>query len=94
MQNNKDYLDQSLDEIKLLKYVNKHDPDDHSGILQLYDYFYYKVKAGSSQLPNKTSTFHKYWQWLEREKGEKRREGTSVRCFLSCLTKEVTLVLE
>ena len=42
-QNNKDYLDQSLDEIKLLKYVNEHDPSDEHGILQLYDYFYYKV---------------------------------------------------
>jgi hypothetical protein len=27
-QNNKDYLDQSLDEIKLLKYVNSMDPHD------------------------------------------------------------------
>lgn len=43
MQNNKDYLDQSLDEIKLLKYVNQRDPRDEHGILQLYDYFYYKV---------------------------------------------------
>ena len=45
VQNNKDYLDQSLDEIKLLKYVNSHDPRDQHGILQLYDYFYYKVSA-------------------------------------------------
>ena len=43
LQNNKDYMDQSLDEIKLLKYVNEHDPGDEQGILQLYDYFYYKV---------------------------------------------------
>jgi hypothetical protein len=43
VQNNKDYLDQSLDEIKLLKYVNQNDPDDEHNILQLYDYFYYKV---------------------------------------------------
>jgi hypothetical protein len=43
VQNNKDYFDQSLDEIKLLKYVNEHDPSDEFGILRLYDYFYYKV---------------------------------------------------
>lgn len=49
MQNNKDYLDQSLDEIKLLKYVNRHDPNDQSGILQLYDYFYYKVSLRTSR---------------------------------------------
>lgn len=45
MQNNKDYLDQSLDEIKLLKYVNEHDPNDEHGLLQLYDYFYFKVSS-------------------------------------------------
>jgi hypothetical protein len=43
MQNNKDYFDQSLDEIKLLKYVNAHDPTDAAGIVRLYDFFYYKV---------------------------------------------------
>ena len=45
VQNNKDYLDQSLDEIKLLKYVNENDPNDEYGILHLFDYFYYKVTA-------------------------------------------------
>jgi len=42
IKNNKDYFDQSLDEIKLLKSVNAEDPDDEAGILRLYDYFYYK----------------------------------------------------
>ncbi|KAL3724887.1 hypothetical protein ACJRO7_029973 [Eucalyptus globulus] len=32
----------SLDEIKLLKYVNKHDPGDKYHLLRLYDYFYYR----------------------------------------------------
>ncbi|KAG2254099.1 hypothetical protein Bca52824_084235 [Brassica carinata] len=32
----------SLDEIKLLKYVNKHDPADKYHLLRLYDYFYYR----------------------------------------------------
>eukprot|EP00245_Coleochaete_scutata_P012461 TRINITY_DN4830_c0_g1_i1.p1 TRINITY_DN4830_c0_g1~~TRINITY_DN4830_c0_g1_i1.p1 ORF type:complete len:790 (+),score=191.31 TRINITY_DN4830_c0_g1_i1:335-2371(+) len=42
IKNNKDFFDQSLDEIKLLKYINKHDPADRHHILRLYDYFYHK----------------------------------------------------
>ncbi|KAK9106618.1 hypothetical protein Syun_022629 [Stephania yunnanensis] len=34
--------EQSLDEIKLLKFVNKNDPADKYHILRLYDYFYYR----------------------------------------------------
>ena len=43
IKNNKDYFDQSLDEIKLLSYINSADPMDEHGLLRLYDYFYYKV---------------------------------------------------
>lgn len=43
IKNDKDFFDQSLDEIKLLKFVNKYDPDDEHHILRLYDYFYYQV---------------------------------------------------
>ncbi|KAL6962818.1 hypothetical protein U1Q18_037779 [Sarracenia purpurea var. burkii] len=43
IKNNKDFFDQSLDEIKLLKFVNRHDPADKYHILRLYDYFYYRV---------------------------------------------------
>ncbi|KAL6503757.1 hypothetical protein OROGR_025680 [Orobanche gracilis] len=42
VKNSKDFFDQSLDEIKLLKFVNKHDPADERHILRLYDYFYYQ----------------------------------------------------
>lgn len=42
IKNNKDYFDQSLDEIKLLRYVNGCDPADQHGIVRLFDYFYYK----------------------------------------------------
>ncbi|KAL1825211.1 hypothetical protein ACET3Z_011989 [Daucus carota] len=42
IKNDKDFFDQSLDEIKLLKFVNKHDPRDEHHILRLYDYFYYQ----------------------------------------------------
>lgn len=42
VKNNKDYFDQSLDEVKVLRYVNAADPGDEYGILQLYDFFYFK----------------------------------------------------
>ncbi|CAM6083909.1 unnamed protein product [Calypogeia fissa] len=42
IKNNKDFFDQSLDEIKLLKYINKHDPGDKHHVLRLYDYFYHR----------------------------------------------------
>eukprot|EP00760_Papus_ankaliazontas_P032542 PhM_4_TR588/c1_g1_i1/m.86295 len=42
IRNSKDFFDQSLDEIKLLQYLNTAgDSDDHC-VLQLYDYFYYR----------------------------------------------------
>ena len=43
IKNDKDFFDQSLDEIKLLKFVNKYDPADKRHILRLYDYFYHQV---------------------------------------------------
>ncbi|KAG6418451.1 hypothetical protein SASPL_120655 [Salvia splendens] len=42
IKNDKDFFDQSIDEIKLLKFVNKHDPADEWHILRLYDYFYHQ----------------------------------------------------
>ncbi|KAI3778025.1 hypothetical protein L2E82_06988 [Cichorium intybus] len=42
IKNDKDFFDQSLDEIKLLKFVNKYDPGDERHILRLYDYFYFQ----------------------------------------------------
>jgi serine/threonine protein kinase len=43
IKNNKDFFDQSLDEIKLLQRLSKHgNPDDHH-VLRLLDHFYYKV---------------------------------------------------
>ncbi|KAL3024666.1 hypothetical protein AAZX31_04G137600 [Glycine max] len=42
IKNDKYFFDQSLDEIKLLKLVNKHDPPDLHHFLRLYDYFYHQ----------------------------------------------------
>jgi hypothetical protein len=42
IKNSKDFFDQSLDEIKLLQYINSRgEPDDHH-VLRLIDFFYYK----------------------------------------------------
>ncbi|KAK8586632.1 hypothetical protein V6N13_010220 [Hibiscus sabdariffa] len=60
IKNNKDFFDQSLDEIKLLKYVNKHDPADKHHILRLYDYFYYReTNRLECLIPKKTSLRHR-----------------------------------
>eukprot|EP01094_Clydonella_sp_ATCC50884_P028050 TRINITY_DN8308_c0_g1_i3.p1 TRINITY_DN8308_c0_g1~~TRINITY_DN8308_c0_g1_i3.p1 ORF type:complete len:290 (-),score=102.83 TRINITY_DN8308_c0_g1_i3:214-1083(-) len=40
--NNKDFFDQSLDEIKLLKFLRQHGDPDELSFLRLYDYFYHK----------------------------------------------------
>ncbi|GIQ79532.1 hypothetical protein KIPB_000186 [Kipferlia bialata] len=42
VKNEKDYFDQSLDEIKLLQYVNAHDLDDSHFVVKMLDYFYFK----------------------------------------------------
>jgi len=54
VQNSKDYFDQSLDEIKLLKYINEADPEDEHGMLRLFDYFYYKVRVSTVMTCTKT----------------------------------------
>ena len=47
IKNSKDFFDQSLDEIKLLKLLQQHDPDDAKNVLRLYDFFYFKVPAAA-----------------------------------------------
>ena len=43
IKNNKDYIDQSLDEIRLLKYINNSCRDcDEKHVLRMHDFFYYK----------------------------------------------------
>ncbi len=41
IENNKDYFDQSLDEIKILRYINANGDCDEHNILKLHDFFYY-----------------------------------------------------
>lgn len=42
VRNSKDFFDQSLDEIKLLHYINCNGDPDENHVVQLYDFFYYK----------------------------------------------------
>lgn len=42
IENNKDYFDQSIDEIKLLNFINCNDDVDNHNVLRIYDYFYHK----------------------------------------------------
>ena len=43
IENNKDYFDQSVDEIKLLRYINANCEDlDSKNLLKLIDFFYHK----------------------------------------------------
>lgn len=43
IENNKDYFDQSIDEIKLLRYINANcDNPDEKHLLKLFDFFYHK----------------------------------------------------
>lgn len=68
IKNNKEFFDQSLDEIKLLKYINsKADPDSHH-VLRLYDYFYHKehLFIVSELLQDNLYVFYKQ----NRESGE------------------------
>lgn len=42
IENNKDFVDQSIDEIKLLEYVNCNGDPDEKNVVKLFDYFYHK----------------------------------------------------
>ena len=43
IENNKDYFDQSIDEIKLLRYINVNCEDvDDENVIRLIDFFYHK----------------------------------------------------
>ena len=42
IKNNKNFFDQSLDEIKLLKFLNVQDLAQKCNVIRLYDFFYFK----------------------------------------------------
>ena len=42
IRNNKDFVDLSLGEIKLLRHINEHDPHDENHTLRMLDFFYHR----------------------------------------------------
>ena len=62
IKNNKDYFDQSIDEIKLLRYINANGDPDEKCFLRIYDYFYYKehLMIVSELLKDNLYDFYKY----------------------------------
>jgi len=42
IENNKDYFDQSVDEIKLLRYINVNGDADQNNVIKIHDFFYHK----------------------------------------------------
>ena len=62
IKNNKDYFDQSIDEIKLLRYINANGDPDKKYFLRVYDYFYYKehLMIVSELLKDNLYDFYKY----------------------------------
>eukprot|EP01116_Phalansterium_solitarium_P010489 TRINITY_DN2530_c0_g1_i1.p1 TRINITY_DN2530_c0_g1~~TRINITY_DN2530_c0_g1_i1.p1 ORF type:complete len:616 (-),score=146.60 TRINITY_DN2530_c0_g1_i1:54-1901(-) len=68
IKNNKEFLDQSLDEIKLLKYLGSTCDPNENNVLQIYDYFYHKehLFIVSELLRDNLYKFYKY----NRESGD------------------------
>ncbi|KAJ7562869.1 hypothetical protein O6H91_03G087100 [Diphasiastrum complanatum] len=89
IKNNKDFFDQSLDEIKLLKYINRHDPADKHHILRLYDYFYHRehLFIVCELLRANLYEFHKY----NRESGG---EVYFTMPRLQCITRQCLEALD
>lgn len=42
VENNKEYMDQSMDEIKLLRYIKANCNPDDCALLLMHDYFYHR----------------------------------------------------
>jgi len=87
--NNKDFFDQSLDEIKLLTYINSRCVPDEKHILQLYDYFYHKehLFLVCELLRDNLYEFYKY----NRESGDELYFNME---RLKKVTKQVLLALD
>ena len=68
IKNDKDFFDQSLDEIKLLDFINANGDMDRENCLELIDYFYYKehLILVTELLKDNLYEFGKY----NRESGE------------------------
>lgn len=68
IENNKDYMDQSIDEIKLLRYINCNGDCDEKNVLKLYDFFYHKehLFLVTELLNDNLYEFYKYYRDKEK----------------------------
>ncbi|CAD8064500.1 unnamed protein product [Paramecium sonneborni] len=89
IENNKDYMDQSIDEIKLLRYINCNGDCDAKNVLRLYDFFYHKehLFLVTELLKDNLYEFYKYYR--EKEKVNYFTVGR-----LQKLTKQVLIALD
>jgi len=66
IENNKDYFDQSIDEIKLLRYIKTNCEDcDKKNVIRMIDYFYHKehLFIVTELLKDNLYEFYKYnWE--------------------------------
>ena len=70
IENNKDYYDQSIDEIKLLRYINANcDNVDDENVIKLIDFFYHKehLFIVTELLKDNLYEFYKYNREREKE---------------------------
>eukprot|EP00743_Colponemidia_sp_Colp-15_P002203 GILK01002389.1.p1 GENE.GILK01002389.1~~GILK01002389.1.p1 ORF type:complete len:484 (-),score=83.53 GILK01002389.1:129-1580(-) len=86
IKNDKDFFDQSLDEIKLLKFINSNGDADEKNVLRLYDYFYHRehLFLVTELLRDNLYEFSKF----NRESGEALyfTVGRLQRITMQCLT--------
>lgn len=71
IENNKDYFDQSVDEIKLLRYIKANCDDcDKKNVIRMIDYFYHKehLFIVTELLKDNLYEFYKYNREHEEEK--------------------------
>jgi len=89
IENNKDYFDQSIDEIKLLKFINANGDPDAKNVLRMYDYFYHKehLIIVTELLKDNLYEYYKY-----------NRENEDTRYFtlgrLQKITKQILTALD
>ena len=87
IKNNKDYFDQSIDEIKLLRYIIANGDPDEKCFLRVYDYFYFKehLMIVSELLKDNLYDFYKYLNDNHKEYFTVARIQKLTKQILTCL---------
>lgn len=89
IENNKDYFDQSIDEIKILNYINFNGDCDSVNVLKMNDYFYHKehLFIVTELLKENLYEYSKF-----NRENEKERYFTIGR--LQTITKQILIALD